>query len=310
MGKKIFLSIFGGIAVCGLVLVIVGFAMGADVRNFGVSRGEVVYMGENGNVPVGSWSWTFNGSVYTPAAVSNTQNAPSVAAPFEAEELQRMEVDVAAGILVIKSGSAYGLEVDGPMEYTTSWSNGTWRLTSSYNELSWRNQRFWLNGQDMTTTFTLTLPREFDTLSVSLGMGTAQVDGLTVNDLYCNANRGNVKLQNINAATANMDVDMGEIKTNNFVSENCTLSCNMGNIEYDGDITGTLTANCSMGNITARLVRPVSYAYKSEVGLGSVRIDGAHRGSGLTAGSYSGGAEERPFYDLDCGMGSIEIKFT
>jgi hypothetical protein len=64
-----------------------------------------------------------------------------------------------------------------------------------------------------------------------------------------------------------------------------------------------------MGSITATMPRPDAYSWKADVSLGGITIDGVGRGGLHSSGSGGNPKLTRPYFDLECGLGSIEIIF-
>lgn len=337
-GRHIVLGIFGGIVLLGLILAIVGLALGGRPGGIRAEDGEFVYYsgGERtAFAPAPRWmdeSWWImsTGWAYddTPAVANGASGGSPAsggtaaaggsryeAAPFAAGQLKGVKIDIAAGYLEVKTGPEPGLTVDGPMDYTSSFQNGEWSIVSRYRNISVRSvggkNRYWWQGQDITTTFTLTLPESFGRLDVSIDMGEAAVRGFTLDKLDCETDLGSLTIENVKAAKAELDVDLGEINAVGMEVSDCSLDCDLGSLTYEGAIDTRLEATCSLGGITVKTPRPASYSGSAEVDLGAITVDGRGVRSGDIGESFaSPNHGHSPVFELECGLGSIEVVFT
>lgn len=327
MGKKIFFAITGGLALCGLAVAIVGFALGGRPGGFVVSDGQLTFYNSNesvalANVPSwwrwstgwdGSWPWNHGkGGNHSNSAAGVSTSGEAVFVPA-AQTVKAVDIKISGGYLNIVTGSEPGLTVEGPMVYESSLEDSVWTITSSYKNLSVRNQngqqRFYHNGQDITTIFTLTLPETLSTLATDTAQAIVNIHGFTLNELSCRVDMGTLKVLSCTVNKASFNLAMGEMDITGLDADDCTLDCDMGAIYLEGNVRRRLTADCDMGDITALLARPATYGWKADAGMGNIEIDDQTIAEGLGASS-SGNADVLPFFDLDCNMGNIEINFS
>lgn len=323
MGKKVIIAVFGGIAVLGLIFMIVGFALGGRPGSLTVRDGDVVYLTRNESVRVGSapgwmrnwhfWGWPDRSPNSGTIAGGNTgsNTVTNEVLNFSAADMRALDIEISAGYVVIEPGDTLALKVDGPLEYETWFSDGTWYIESIHNGIVGRGGGFWLGGLDITTTLTITVPQSFDELDVDIGMGEAKVRGLTLNDMDCTSDMGTVTVTDCSATESDFTVNMGGITINGFTGQTTKLKCDMGSIKFEGGINRELSADCSMGSIKATLPRPAAYTADVDVSMGSIKLDGNKTGSGTyTNGDLTKLTDQSPHYDLECGMGSIDIDFN
>ncbi len=348
MGKKVILGIFCGVVALGLIVCIVGFAMGGRTGSFGVQNGEWVFQNREGVVRLGrapgwarnsrwnffsvggfwDWNWGYDYDYdydydynYGNGNTNNNNAAPaqsrpsqglSQSAPASTGEIRRVDIDIAAGIVIVKTGEEAGLQVDGPLEYTSYYDENTWYIESIHEQgLFWRNAAAWLSGRDVTTTFTITVPASLDELEVSVDAGESRVSGVNARTLNCETDAGSMKIENIIAGSAEFDVNAGEIiVSGSMVETECDLDCDAGQIVFEGEANGLLEASCSAGSIRITVPRPADYGWSAEAELGSVSIDGTQRSGGIGAASSGGNPGALPFYDLDCDLGEIVLNFS
>ncbi|MDL2323790.1 DUF4097 domain-containing protein [Ruminococcaceae bacterium OttesenSCG-928-A16] len=342
-GLLIFCSV---LLLAGVCVSAVGFAMGGRPGSFNISQGKIVYYNgaqryELGDAPGGwgaRWGNGGNGVISAPVApvapsapaaptVPSAPAAPTVpsapagqggqaAATVNVAQLKKLEVDISAGYVVIVAGTEASLAVDGNMPYTSTFEEGKWEIKSTDENLyqqwmSGRN-RFFLNGEDVTTTFTITLPAQLNELEGELNMGEMTLTGLAIQELDLEVNMGAIVVKNCSAVSSEFSTNMGSTKVQGFSGRAASISNDMGSTVLEGDITESLEIDCDMGSVTATLKRPASYNWHAEVGLGSIKLDGnSITGQGKNSGNNGGtGNPNSPYYDLECGLGSIKLSFS
>ena len=92
-------------------------------------------------------------------------------------------------------------------------------------------------------------------------------------------------------------------------ADTCELKCEMGGINIEGSVTTRLNAKCELGSIYALLEEPDDYGWSAKAAFGSATVDG-HSASGMDSISSGGNGSASTFFNLECGMGSIEIEFN
>lgn len=324
MFKRIILAIFGGITIFGLVLVIIGFAMGGRPGYItGNTSGDIIYYSGGEVYRLGRAPRWFGIGSFTqtpePIAAPAAPQAPQLPGNNETAVISEagftsLDIRVDAGYVVIKRGDEAKLEVDGTLSYESYVSGGEWIIWSqaegvySRYDNGWKNSRFWVNETDITTTFTVTIPNDVDTVNIMLGMGKATVESLDVKNLDALTEMGTIDLKGVTAQNADLTVNMGSINGKDFTAENCTLECDLGSIDISGKMTGTVNIDCSLGGVELKLERPDKYGWSADVGLGNISIDGS-RAAGISSNGSGGSKDDLPYFDMECGLGSIEVKF-
>lgn len=333
--KKTLLIVFGSIAAAGLALGIIGFALGGWFGSVVFSSGRMYYAEHGRQVALadapawmrhwnGTWqlfgwndAWPedWEGAAQDEAVIA--EPGEFTAAPFAAGDDVKVDIEIDAGYLTIQEGDEWGLEVRGPLAATARVEDGVWKIESKANldnirtsSQDWNARpRFYRGGEDVTTDYILTLPRDVGALDAELGMGVVSASGLAMQKADFTLSLGLMKVKDSTAEKADFHVDLGAAEVKDFTAVNCELSADLGSIEYTGDVTGTLEADCELGAINCTLKRPASYGYDLEVGLGAITIDG---NSGVVTGQgsvKSPGGDERPLYKLKCDLGAIDIAF-
>lgn len=324
MGKKITLAVFCGIIGFGVILALVGVMLGGSTGNFGYEDNQIIYREGDQQISLAqapSWvnrlvsrASTGRWSPPTPPTPPSPPEVPTAPAPFSSSELKKLDIDVGAGYIIVQPGDTLGLSVDGPMSYTDTFENGEWTVKADPpNNITTREVQgrthFFHSGEDITTTFTFTVPFDFDELDVEIDMGEAYVGGLTLKELDCSTGMGAITLSELSVGKAELSASMGAIDATGFYADNLDMKCEMGGISIEGDVTTRLNAKCEMGSIYALLEEPADYGWSAKADFGSATVDG-HSASGLDSISSGGSSSANTFFNLECGMGSIEIEFN
>lgn len=327
MGKKITLAIFGGIVGFGLILALVGVFLGGNLGSYGYEDGYLVYR-EGGTVVQTAQAPRWVANLARRANIDGFYNTSGTASAeftsgngaftsIPASDLKKLDIDIEAGYVVIEAGEPgddFGLSVDGKLKYTSSYENGTWTLKAELpGNLASRgfdDGRFWVNGEDLTTTFTLTVPASFDTLELNLELGEAYADDLFLKNLECSTGMGAITLNNIITEKTDLSASMGAIDAYELTTGDCNITCEMGAIELNSSsVNGRFTANCEMGSIYADIAAVYDYGWHLRSEMGSISLDG-HSASGMDSEASGGNSSAANYFDLTCGMGSIDIEFN
>ncbi|MDL2254427.1 DUF4097 domain-containing protein [Ruminococcaceae bacterium OttesenSCG-928-I18] len=354
MGKKIVFAVFGGIALLGLLMSIVGWVLGGRPGTLRVSEGEVLYQADGESVAVAKatgwghmrnalpWHWIdrelaseeaeqwegheeetheaypeYEDSQWLVSGEEIQIDAEKQQVPlsFDLSELKQVQVDIDAGYLVIKQGEELGFTVQGPMEYTSEFQNGVWMIHSS-TDLDGANTkpdgnatRFYNNGQDVTTVFTIYLPKNAAGLEAQLDLGVMTVKDLEVDWLDLSLDFGSAQVKDVKAARADFTVDLGGMEVRDVEADDCSLNVDLGSVELTGVVHHSLNTNCELGAIVVKMPRPANgYNCTTEVNLGNIEVDGISTNV-MGSGTFSEGDHPDLQINVHCDLGSVEVQF-
>lgn len=332
MAKKIFLAIFGGLAAAGLAVMLVGFSMGGRPGSVRLQNGSVVYVaaGEEvrlGNAPTalhgrneaGEYSDAseFKGWHETDAAALQNYFSGAKDIPLPEDGFAEVEIDITAGYVTVIAGDEARLQVLGPLETTAKMDEGVCEIKSESDLNSFYNvgsqngmTRFYQNGNDVTTEYLITLPAGVRKVDVGLSIGAMTVQGLSVEEGEFSQDVGSLLVNDCTVQKAEVATNLGAAEVRGFSGASCALKVDVGSIDFKGQVSDVLKVDCDLGGVTATLPRPESYGWRAEVGLGSITIDGVEHGHMFRDGAAESNANARPLLDLECGMGSIDVKFA
>lgn len=218
-----------------------------------------------------------------------------------------LDIDLGLAEVYITVGEEYSLTVEGNGPVCeTYFEDGTLHIKTK-NSQSLHNVD--LSRLDRQT-FILTLPdgTMLDEVELEIGAGSLYADGLRCRTLEAEVGMGELELTNVLCSEkAELTTSMGELTAYDFICEGKThIEVDMGSFSLTGRLDGRTEIDCGMGSAELWLEHPGSYGYKIKCGMGSAVIDG----QGVNNGSASGGdTGSSVYYDVDCGMGSVEIYF-
>ena len=202
----------------------------------------------------------------------------------------KLEFDLGLSEVEIRQGDEFSVKAQrvNAKQFRTWQDGSTWKIECPNNEQRGWNRSY--SGKNAPF-ITITLPKGFvaEELELEMGMGSLTADGLA-------------------ARESGLFVGMGEMVLKNFTSGDCDMEVGMGTMEITGLITGRSTINCGMGTAELKLSGNADeYGYTATVGMGSVTVGGESVGGLGGDVSRNTGAANR--FDIDCGMGTVEITF-
>lgn len=110
--------------------------------------------------------------------------------------------------------------------------------------------------------------------------------------------------------TGRMDVSIGvgSAEIDGGTYQDIKLECGMGDFVMEGKLNGNLTANCGMGSMELKLEgNETDYNYKVSCSMGGISVNGtSYSNISGTRNVTNPGAIGT--IDLDCGMGSIDLE--
>lgn len=197
--------------------------------------------------------------------------------------------------VVIKEGDGFSIRAErvNARRFITVQDGDEWKIRCDGDEKSGLNRINWGNKwEKKAPKVVITVPKGFtaEELKLEMGMGYLTAGGLS-------------------AKESEVYLGMGEINLANFSSGDCDLEVGMGNLTIQGKITGRGDLTCGMGSAELLLEGQESdYGFDATVGMGSVNI-GPHTTEGF-GGSMVLNSSAPNFFTVDCGMGSVDIRFS
>lgn len=296
-GIRTLLSIGAVCAILGLVLSVAGLCAGGRLTTVHVywDHGpRVTYRDalEDGEFSMGITDYGAASAPQAPDAPDAPAAPSSPGTHHEdvhhggsfAGEVRKLEIEIGGGRVILQTGGAYDLQVQGNPRYESKLSDGEWEICTKEK---------WNTGIDWNEiVFTVTVPAdaEIDEISLTIGAGT-----LTADSLCCRE--------------AELTVGAGTMTLNDFVcTGDCEMEVGMGTLTIDGGALSQHTGiECGMGTVKLKVERPDDYGYAVSGGMGSVLIDGSkYAGMAIDTQHNTGAAT---FYSVECGMGTVQVEF-
>ncbi len=202
--------------------------------------------------------------------------------------IHSLYVDLGAADAVIQEGEDFELTVTGfrPGCCTSIVQSGIWKISDSgYKDIIYGIKNLFRDRKAI-----ITVPYGFRFKDIHLSMGA-----------------GRLKSSSLITETSTLSIGAGEIFMSEFKSGASKMRCGMGSIKMDGALTGLCKMDCGMGKIYADIASTGDCGYDVNVGMGEVRI-GENNFSGMS-GRHRVNQGADNFFDITCGMGSVEVKF-
>lgn len=273
---------------------------------FGGGFGPFWQMAKAGEFNLGHWR--FDDGVYYDDDNNDKYGTDSRVQSFPVSSVVNMVLDIDLAELEITEASDAGqitvsLERGYEKYYSCMLEGDT--LLVSYNI---ENHNFYRNGPKIT----VGVPEQtrFETLNFNLGAAETElaVDGLACEDLIIDVGAGTVTVDNIEVKQRmDLDVGLGKAEINGGTYQDVVLDCGMGTLFLEGAVKGDLTGTCGVGNIELELKgRESDYNYDLDCGMGNLEVNDI---------SYSGIGGRRIITNegaigtmkLDCSMGKLEV---
>lgn len=159
---------------------------------------------------------------------------------------------------------------------------------------------------------TVIVPKGFDLqkLRIETGMGAAFINGIRAESFLLQNGVGTVEIQDTEAKKDTLiESGVGEVRVRNSAFTNLKLEAGVGKFDFSGKLYGKTAISGGIGSVTMDIDGAASdYDIKTEVGIGSVRIDGEKPARRSQKNGYSGRSAAHSI-KIEGGIGNISIDF-
>lgn len=185
----------------------------------------------------------------------------------------------------------------GKCQYYTEGS--TFYINAFYESKWYNSNRLTLEIPDMA----------FDNIDISIGAGSANISSLQGSSIVINVGAGALTIGDLSCEYIEAEIGMGSVHVKNGSIQNAGFDVGMGDLTYTGNIDYDLSAVVGMGSMELTLNDSQNdHNYYVDASMGSITIGNAKHGSFAEfEQDIDNNADST--YSLECGMGSIEIKF-
>lgn len=320
---KVCLILAGTLAGVGVIFCIIGGAMGASFGKMGnVSRTD---WGIGWLDIASDWfSWDeddfeeFEDYLSEDLPVTSIENSDGAATyAYGADEIKNisnLDIDIKAGslkvlesedeqirLIVDANGGSVKQGINGStltVKDTTKGLFGGWGL------FGWRNK-------GVKVVLYLPADMTFEQIEIDVSAGEVNTIGseLTAKDADLSVDAGSLKVGVLNVSRKlEANTGAGEVKIGDLTAEEAELDCGVGEMDIQGTISGNIKADCGVGELDITLYgEEESFNYILDCGLGDVRIGSSSYTSLGKKKKIDNNAEKT--MNLDCGVGSIKVKY-
>lgn len=226
---------------------------------------------------------------------------------FEGETIDSLEMKLGACEVTIVEGTAFSLEYENLVRKKLAYSVKNGQLSIEYN--SGKEWFTWLRRTDPKIVVTIPKDTVLEKATMNFGAAEIDLDFLETKSLSLVIGAGEMNVNRMTVTEhANIQVGAGSLEMKRAELNDAKLECGVGEISIDGVLTGTCRAKCGVGEISVRLSEKTQedYAGNLKCGLGSVTF-GDIKISG--SGSRTYGSDGENTFDIECGVGEVEVIF-
>ena len=221
--------------------------------------------------------------------ISLTKESDGPAAEPE-EPIHSFDMVLGAVEVKITEGDRFSLATEGIDEDQINAvnDNGVWTIRDQSRNKIISGVRNQFKGHQVM----ITVPAGYHFQSVKLRLGAGKMTSC-----------------GLDAEESVVDVGAGAARIAALTSSDTKINCGMGEVRVDGGrLTGKCLVSCGMGNVRVVMEAPGVYGYRVSVGMGAVKV-GQDGFSGLMSGKHCVNGEAENFFDVNCGMGNVELLF-
>jgi len=224
----------------------------------------------------------------------------------QGETVTETRFEIAVGEVQIRTGDRMEVSVTDMFENAISSyvENGVWYITDSLIGSGSVHSEY-------CPEITITVPEDFtpEFMEIYLAAGMMDADNLVAEEMQLEVDAGSMKVFYL-MAEESLDIKngAGEVKIYDAKINNLSIAEGVGAISVTGKITGHNTIKGGIGEVKLLLTdrNSVDFNYKVACGIGEVEI-GDMRFNGNTA-TTNETYRNADYFEVDCGIGHIEIK--
>ncbi len=223
----------------------------------------------------------------------------------EDEQITGIDFSFAVGEVEIKTGETMEVVVEDTFRNAirSEVRDGSWYITDRLAE----------SGKlpvNYTPKITITIPSGtlFDDIDIYLAAGTLTAAELLAEKMKLEVDAGSMKVYELEAEKSLFVKNgVGEIRLYDAEAGNLEVNNGVGAISITGAVSGHNTVECGIGEVEISLTDRdrIDFNYSIECGIGEVEI-GNKKFTG-NAENFAYDRTEADFFELNCGIGHIEI---
>jgi|GEM_PF-6986717 len=142
-----------------------------------------------------------------------------------------------------------------------------------------------------------------DGMTINSDLGDVKFDNVTISKFSTDISSGNLKLINTNFKSMKFDLDLGDINASGYNGEEITGRLSSGDIKLEGILTGPVDITSDLGDLTFNISGNENmFSYDIKTDLGDVQLNGQKSGSSLMK-IY----ENKPLFKVNSSFGDVRI---
>lgn len=286
-------------------LILAGVCLGIGIICFCISLAMGGFRGKNF---WNAWNaWTENRNFW------NVQIGPidwgdSVEFQAQADEVNRLELDIGLGEVSIEEYEGDAYEISYPEKFVTcSRQDGVLSVQSTKKRFQFFSFHF---GDWGSPTVKIRIPKGsvLKEASISTGASETEIERLEADIIYLETGAGELRVSHLKSGKKlTLEAGVGEMKVEDMQVKDVSLTVGVGQLEVSGRASGDIAADCGVGEITMDLDNWESdFNYDVSCGVGEVNMNGeSFSGLGRSHEKDHGTKQD---FDISCGVGKISIK--
>ncbi len=224
---------------------------------------------------------------------------------FSADSFENLDLELTAGTFEIVEGDSDKIIVRSAKKINMAQSGKTLIVDTDRGV---KVHFFGISDEGHHVEITLPKDKEFRKMDIEIGAGQLEADSLIAEDIEMQIGAGSIIVDTFTCEKAKISVGAGESIIKEGLAGKLDLDVGFGDLQYDGSLSGDLDADCGMGNMDICLDgKEEDFNYQIDVGMGDISVGNNSYGGMVQSKDIDHDAEAD--MDLDCGMGSIKIKF-
>lgn len=224
------------------------------------------------------------------------------------DEIRKLEWNIDYGDVTVKTGENFSIKAGNMYEegFSSQVKDGVWYIDCKLKMRQGKFNSFFTKYAEIE----ITVPENtilYDA-SINIGMSDVVMSDLTFKEAEITVGMGEAELSGIVIEDeGEISIGQGETHLENFVGKDVTIDCGLGTVSGDATITGESEFTCGIGTIELELTgEETDYNYELSCGIGSIKL-GNDSYSGVTDKEIRNGAKNS--IEMDCGIGTIEVRF-
>ena len=272
-GKKVFFIIAGSLVGIGLLMAVIGLAMGATKKTiFSAARTYGIY--ESGDKQ----------------EIDKKEHNDLSLVKESYQEVKKLDLDIDLGeVVIIHKEDIEGIKIVNKSEkrnVSIDYNEEDAKLTVKSEDGSWLH---WKHQYDAHIIIYVPTDYEFEEVDLDLAAGRIEAD-------------------RIQATKLDIDIDAGELIIESFKAQEIEASTGAGRIKATGDVKEKIEIESGVGEVSLTLLGQESdFNYNLEVGIGEILI-GDHTYSGIKD-KHIESALAKKSAEVNCGVGSVKLNF-